>query len=237
MFFKGNGAYIKALTTEGNTYIPNEGLPLEVITYIEGNYGDSTIGHSFKTNVNTLQVFLSDGTVTYFTGDGQFLEDSNGNTGTGDGNGDETDNGEGTGDGSENGENNPTPIAINELPANIIKYAEIYFPMYEIGKAYKNTTGFQVYLQNQLQLNFNTGGEWISNDLSNAPNSIISKLIDFEALPYAAFKYVKNNYSNATPNYTFKQSNEQFRVHLSNNLILYFDGQGEVLEIIEGWFP
>lgn len=219
LYFNENGVYMKAITAQGNSNnIPNEALPAKAQKYLQINYSENPIGHSFKLS-NQFQVFLSSGLVVYFDEYGTFMEDSNGGTGT-----------EGEGEEEVNTE---VPITFNELPSNVQKYTKIYFPMYEFGKAFKNTSGFKVYLENKLLLNFDQNGNYLSTDLSNAPNAIISKIMDFEELPLAAVKFIKNEFPNVSPHYTFKQSNEQYRSQLSNNLIIYFDMQGEFLEKVE----
>ncbi|MEZ4888403.1 MAG: PepSY-like domain-containing protein [Chitinophagales bacterium] len=224
LYFKANGVYMKAITMEGNsTNIPNEVLPDKALKYLKITYPENPIGHTFKTNNNQFQVFLSDGMFIYFDEYGTFMEDSNGGSGTGNDNDTDT----------EVEEEADIFVALNELPNNTQKYLKIYFSMYEFGKAFKNTKGYKAYMENELLLYFDPNGAYLSADLSNAPNAIISKIMDFEELPIAAIKFVKNNYPEATPYYTFKQSNEQYRVQLSNNLIIYFNMQGEVLEIVE----
>lgn len=226
VYFNENGAYMKAITIEGNsTNIPNEELPEQAQKYLKINYSDNPIGHSFKANDNQYQVFLSDGMYLYFDEYGTFMEDSNG--------GNETENDNDTDADTDNEEDTNTPVSFSELSYDIQKYLKIFFPMYEFGKAFKNEDGYQVYFQNELLLHFNANGAYLSADMSNAPNAIISKMMDFEELPNVAIKFVKVNYPQANPNYTFKQSNEQYRTQLSNNIIVYFKTDGEVAEIVE----
>ena len=104
-------------------------------------------------------------------------------------------------------------IPISELPANIISYIETNYPTATIVEADIEDNGFyKVHLNNGMELIFDANGNFIGSDNGTLPQVIVD--------------YIDANYSGISI-----VDNEQFattvyKVDLSNNYTLFFEGDG-----------
>ncbi len=130
-----------------------EDLPAVITDYIAANYPDATIVEAEREENGSFEVELDNGLEIKFDADGNFLEEESDEH-------DEDHDSDGDGDNDDDDK-----IAIEDLPAVITDYIAANYPDATIVEAEKEEDGgFEVELDNGLELIFDADGNFVKED-------------------------------------------------------------------------
>ncbi len=115
------------------------------------------------------------------------------------------------------------PIPASQLPAAAQNFVKKHFPKDKIAYAEKDRRSYEVKLDNGIELDFDSKGNWTKIDGNH--NAIPAAII-----PGAIRNYAKKNYPNI-PIIKIEKESYGYEIELSNDIDLKFNKQGKFLSI------
>lgn len=201
LYFDASGSYIGMDDSSSNVAISN--LPQSIIDYVNNNYSGETIVKAemdSEDGQDVYEVYLSNGMELYFDMNGNFIKK----------------------------DNDSSHISVSSLPQSIIDYLNNNYPNATILYAEEDYEDgqliYEVYLDNGMEIEFDSNGNVLSNDDNHIPIS---------QLPQAILDYVNNNYPNNTiekAEIEFEDGQKMYEVTLDNEMELYFDMSGNFIK-------
>lgn len=116
-------------------------------------------------------------------------------------------------------------IPATELPEEVLAFINTNYPEQTIVMAEIDDDGYDVYLSNGIEIEFDFNGR-IDVDMQDDDD----RLIDASSLPQVIRDYITTNYPNASIRYVEIDARE-YNLYLDNGVELYFDLNGNLLEI------
>ncbi|UMB54746.1 PepSY-like domain-containing protein [Lutibacter sp. A64] len=189
------------LSIDGASKLPDTVIPESILNYITTNYPNNFIT-DWELETNYQQIELDNNVELDFTLEGDFIKIDN--------------------------DKNKDEIVLNEteFPTSLKDYISTYFPSNDIISVIKDTDDnlitYEVYLKNNLELEFNNDFEIISIDgTSKLPDTVI---------PESILTYITANYPNNFITDWELETNYQ-EVELDNNVELDFTLEGDFIKI------
>ncbi len=119
------------------------------------------------------------------------------------------------------------PIAVSEVPQQVLSHAAATFPTATLLSAGKNThLGFELKLNNKWDLYYNAQGEFVFKN--NDDDS--DQAIPISSLPQTIVDYINANFPGRTIVWA-EIDDDEYEVYLSDGTEVNFDRRGRFLEI------
>ncbi len=196
-------------------------LPQSILDYIAANYPGVEIDEA-EVDDDGYEVELDNGVELYFDLDGNLV-------GTDDDEDDE--------EGEDDDDIDPTA-----LPQSILDYIAANYPGVEIDEAEVDDDGYEVELDNGVELYFDLDGNLVGTDddedsdedegsdedEDKGSDDDDDDLIPVDALPQSILDYIAENYPDATI-VKAEKDDDKYEVNLNTGVELYFDLEGNFL--------
>lgn len=136
----------------GDEHLQVSDLPQKILDFVSNNYPDRNIEKAELENNGNYEVKLENGVELIFDGDGNFLGQA------------EDENGDDQGEDREN-------INVSDLPQAIQDYIAENYPDNTIIEAEMDEEGYEVTLNNGVELKFDQEGNFVSSEDGNGDNN------------------------------------------------------------------
>jgi len=200
-------------------------LPVDILAFVAREFPDLTIDEAEEEDNGNFEVELSDGTELIFNAMGEFLGIDD--------------------DSEENGDFDDSELDIADLLPAILDYIELNYPGVGIDEAeMEHNDQYEVELNDDTVLIFDANGgflgigvdendqdgdgdyEWEEEDGHDD-----GETIDPAQLPQLALAYLEENYPDLSIVHAEVEDEGDFEVTMSNGLEVYFDAEGNFLNI------
>lgn len=181
-----------------------------ILDYISEHYGDLTIKKSWLSDEGEFMVALNKHLILVFDGEGIFVEEFEPREHRGD----------------------RDPIALTDIPQEILDFANANYPDEELIKAFVNDKGeYILKFEDCLVLVFDAEGNFIEEVERKERGEREREEVDEEDLPEAVLDYLEENYPDEEiEEIHFNDRRQVYVVELENDIILIFDAEGNFLE-------
>ena len=186
---------------EGNNYIEveKEDIPANIREYVTQEYPDFSIVKADQYD-DGYEIYLSNGLELNFALNGQFLSVGEGYV----------------------------PVAIVDLPRSVSNYIAQNYDGISITRAQRDDDGFEVFLEDGLELNFNRNGRFLyADDRGMAPGEGYVP-VAVEDLPESITNYIAQNFEGVGIARA-QRDDDGFEVYLANGIELNFNLNGRFL--------
>lgn len=189
-----------------------EQYPVAIDDYVEHHYPHLYIVHVALEDVEEEEIFevyiveLSEDILLFFDLEGNFLTEE-----------------------AEVDEEEEEYLSFDDLPEEIIAYLEDEYPEAEVVEIIQEFNGnYEVVLDNGIELYFDEEGEILyEEDEGYYGDDPEEEDIPISELPTAIVDYINSNYPTATIIQADLLTNDGYKVHITDDIELYFDEEGE----------
>jgi hypothetical protein len=198
--------------------ISNSDLPSEINDFINNAFPGQGIESAWMDD-DGFEIFLENGIELNFDNDGVFLY----------------------ADGSSNGNNSNedySQVGHNDLPDSLLEFLSNNYPDLAIASAWMDDDGYEIFLENGWELNFDLQGNFEYLDSSSDDDDYEEEedytedddyvQISPESLPSSILDFITNNYPGSTITSAW-MDDDGYEVFLNNNVELNFDSNGNFL--------